>query len=290
MNAHETVMQPGEKYSTHPAKPGRDGRSATAVLRFLSRILGASAVVALGLFCGFGFLASFEPGNGLAWKVICGALMCGFLAGAFALGRSAVKNPARRCSIADETTPALGSWVWGALALLLVVDSARCEGSPDPLLASGEQAFVGSYKLDSVLLAPGKLIVLPNCDTFFKDAGDSPEQAAQKGLLNAAQLAVLKREDSMMTILSDHTFVITNLPSADLTRTITVNGTWSMKVYHLFETYGYRITLNTAQFQGPALHAKFINADKPSLPILEVFSGQDTVVFRFANTHSHRSG
>ena len=294
MNTHENVMLPGDDNSTHLAKSGRDGRSATRVLRFLSRIFGALVLLALGLFRGFGFLASFEPGNGFAWKVVYGALTYGFLVGACALGRCAAKNSALRCSVTDWTTPGLRSWMWGALALMVAVDSDRCNGSsPDPLLASGEQALVGSYKLDNVLLAPGKLVVLPNSDPLFKDMGDSPEQAAQKGLLNATQLAVLKRQDSTMTILTNHSFVITNLPSADLTRTFTVKGTWSMKVYHVFDTYGYRISLNCVGYKGPALHAKFIGADKPNPPVLEVFYGdgkKDTVMFRFANTNSHRAG
>ncbi|MGH7969766.1 MAG: hypothetical protein ACREIC_13665, partial [Limisphaerales bacterium] len=271
MKTHENVTQWGGDSSTHLAKSAHDVRPFTKFLRFLSRILAALVLLVSGLFCGFGFLASFEPGNGLAWRVVYGALTCCFLSGAFALGRCAMKNSAQRFPMADPTSPGLRSWIWGALALV-AIDSARCNGgTPDPLLASGEQALIGSYKLDNVLLAPAKLVVLPNSDPLFKDMGDSPEQAAQKGLLNPTQLAVLKRQDCALTILADYSFVITNLPSADLTRTFTVKGTWSMRVYHVFDTYGYRISLNCVGYQG--LHAKFISADKPSLPILEIFSG-----------------
>ena len=187
----------------------------------------------------------------------------------------------------------MASCALAALTLLMVDSAKSSAASPDPLLASGEQALVGSYKIDNVLLSPGKLVVLPNSNPLFQDMGDTPEQAAQKGLLNETQLAVLKRQDCVMTILVNHSFLITNLPSGDLTRTFTVKGTWSMKVYHVFDTYGYRVSLNCAQYQGPAIHARFINADKPGPPILEVFSGagkQDAVMFRFANMDSRRAG
>ena len=42
-------------------------------------------LLAMVLFCAFGFFASFEPGNGLIWKLGYGALACGFLVGAVAL-------------------------------------------------------------------------------------------------------------------------------------------------------------------------------------------------------------
>jgi hypothetical protein len=60
-----------------------------------------------------------------------------------------------------------------------------------------------------------------------------------------------------------------------------------MQVYHVFETYGYRITLKSSGTKAPALRAKFFNADKPSFPMLEVFydDGKKAgVIFRFANT------
>jgi uncharacterized membrane protein len=51
----------------------------------LARIVGAFMLLALALFCLFGFLASFEPGNGLLWKAGYGALACGCFAMAVAL-------------------------------------------------------------------------------------------------------------------------------------------------------------------------------------------------------------
>src|ERR1017187_2265500 len=179
------------------------------------------------------------------------------------------------------------SWGFAVLALLTAPSDACLAGSPDPLLAAGEQARLGFYKLDHVLLAPGKLVVLPNGNPMFEGMGDTPEQAAAKRLVNAKQVAVLQRQDCTMTILPDHSFVITNLPSTNLSQTASVTGTWSIQVYHVFETYGYRIALKCGDSKGPALHAKFFNADKPNQPILDIFYGdgkKDTVMFRFAYT------
>jgi hypothetical protein len=55
------------------------------VLRILARILGALVLLAFAVFCGFGFLASFEPGNGWQWKAGYGALVCACLIGAVTL-------------------------------------------------------------------------------------------------------------------------------------------------------------------------------------------------------------
>lgn len=55
------------------------------VMQILGRILGALALLAVALFCVFGFLASFEPGNGLQWKIGYAALGCGCLTGAVVL-------------------------------------------------------------------------------------------------------------------------------------------------------------------------------------------------------------
>jgi hypothetical protein len=55
------------------------------LLRILARILGALVLLAFALFCGFGFLASFEPGNGWQWKAGYGALGCACLFGAVTL-------------------------------------------------------------------------------------------------------------------------------------------------------------------------------------------------------------
>ena len=57
----------------------------------LMRILGALALIAIALFCGFGFLASFEPGNGWQWKAGYGALGCICLFVALALLRLGTK-------------------------------------------------------------------------------------------------------------------------------------------------------------------------------------------------------
>ena len=120
------------------------------------------------------------------------------------------RRTAKTCDVYD-----LRNWAFAVLALL-TVDPARCgDGSPDPLLAAGEKAIVAAYKLDHVLLAPGKVIVLPNTNPLFAGMGDTAEAAAKKGLLNTAQVAVLKGTYYTMTILADHSRVITNLPTAD---------------------------------------------------------------------------
>lgn len=84
MNANE--VPPGT------LKPTPDARPVIKALGILARILGALVLLALFLFCAFGFLASFEPGNGLIWKVGYGALACGFLVGAVVLVRRGIAN------------------------------------------------------------------------------------------------------------------------------------------------------------------------------------------------------
>ncbi|MGP8200912.1 MAG: hypothetical protein ACLQU4_15575 [Limisphaerales bacterium] len=55
------------------------------VMLVMARILGAFALLVIALFCVFGFLASFEPGNEWPWKAGYGALGCCCLTGAVAL-------------------------------------------------------------------------------------------------------------------------------------------------------------------------------------------------------------
>ena len=45
-------------------------------------VVGLLAVSAL---CGFVFLASFEPGNGMLWRILYGAVGCGSLSGAIGM-------------------------------------------------------------------------------------------------------------------------------------------------------------------------------------------------------------
>jgi len=59
----------------------------TSYGQMLGVTVGTLALLAIALFCVFGFLASFEPGNGLAWKIGYGALGCICLTGAVALLR-----------------------------------------------------------------------------------------------------------------------------------------------------------------------------------------------------------
>ena len=66
-----------------------DMRGLGQILRMVARILAALVLLAIALFCVFGFLASFEPSNGLMWKVGYGTLACGFLVGAIVMVRAA---------------------------------------------------------------------------------------------------------------------------------------------------------------------------------------------------------
>jgi hypothetical protein len=54
-------------------------------MKTLVRILASLPLLAIAGFCVFGFLASFEPGNGMQWKVGYAALGWGCVAGAIAL-------------------------------------------------------------------------------------------------------------------------------------------------------------------------------------------------------------
>jgi hypothetical protein len=56
-------------------------------MKTILRIVGSLALLAIALFCAFGFIASFEPGNGWPWKVVYGVLFFGCLVGVVALLR-----------------------------------------------------------------------------------------------------------------------------------------------------------------------------------------------------------
>ena len=177
----------------------------------------------------------------------------------------------------------------GPLALLtiLLVGCGRQMSDPqvaDPLLAAGEQAFVGSYKLDDVLLGQG-LVVLTN--SMFEGMGDTLEQAAKKGLLTSGQAETLQ-QDCTMVVLADHTFAISNLPAADFSRNVSFKGSWSLTVYHVMAAYGYRISMKGGP-KGDLALAKFFNADKPNPPVIDILyqEGQmGQVTFRFAKTNN----
>jgi hypothetical protein len=64
-----------------------------------------------------------------------------------------------------------------------------------PLLAAEEQAIVGVYRLDNILLGPGRLVRLHTVDPMFEGMGDTLDQAAKKGLLTPAQVATLRQDD-----------------------------------------------------------------------------------------------
>jgi hypothetical protein len=60
-------------------------RTTVRIVRTLGRVIGAAVLLAIASFCGFGFLAAFEPGNGWLWKVGYGAVGSGCLTGAVAI-------------------------------------------------------------------------------------------------------------------------------------------------------------------------------------------------------------
>ena len=171
------------------------------------------------------------------------------------------------------------------LTLLLVGCGKQVsDQAPDPLLAAGEQAFIGSYKLDNVLLRPGGLVRLQPINPMFEGVGDTLEVAARKDLLTSPQVATMQQADCRLQVLADHTFTISNLPVADFSSRIQIQGTWSMSVYRVFEAYGYRMALKGGPKRGLVL-AKFINADKPLPPVVEILYNEGQtgqVAFRFA--------
>jgi hypothetical protein len=170
------------------------------------------------------------------------------------------------------------------LALLTILLAGCGQRGSDPLLAAGEQALVGVYRLDNVLLGPGRLVRLHPVHPMFEGIGDTLEQAANKGLFTSAQVATLQQEDCNLQVLADHTFAISNLPAAEFSHNVFIKGSWSLTVYHVFETYGYRISMKGG-LKGDLALAQFINADKPNPPVIEILyrEGQiGQVNFRFA--------
>ena len=79
-----------------------------SILNWLFRIILALALLGVTAFCAFGFLASFEPGNGWQWKAGYGALVCGSRVGAVAL-------------LCRTRVPTLGALALFALTMLCVL-------------------------------------------------------------------------------------------------------------------------------------------------------------------------
>ena len=91
-----------------------------------------------------------------------------------------------------------------------------------PYLAAGERAIVGSYTLD--------------------------------------RLNVGKEPVCTLDVLTNHTFAISNLPVAGSSKTISVTGSWSLAVYHVFDARRYSVS-----FAGVTniVKVSFPNADLP---------------------------
>ena len=104
-----------------------------SILNWLFRIILAMALLCVTAFCTFGFLASFEPGNGWQWQAGYGALVCGGLVGAVAVLR-------------QTRAPTLGALALFALTMLCVLgfmesylSSAGQVGYGDPWLHLSKQ-------------------------------------------------------------------------------------------------------------------------------------------------------
>lgn len=174
------------------------------------------------------------------------------------------------------------------VALIAILLAGCGNRGSDLLLAAGEQALVGTYKLDNVLLTPGKLVLLPDGNPLFVGMGDTPEQAGRKGLLEPSQVATLQKDTCTLTVLADHNFTISNLPTADLSQSASSKGNWSIQVYHFSGAHGYRISMKASGSNRDFVRARFFNADKPDPPILEIFYGdgkKESVMFRFARAN-----
>lgn len=120
----------------------------------------------------------------------------------------------------------LCSAAFAALALLL----AATGGCGDRILADSEQAIVGSYALDHVR---------------GSGTGGTPPG--------------LELRNCTLTIRPDHSFAFTNVPSADLSQTVSYTGTWSLRIMRVWETTGYYLTLAHGGFNSLPLQAKFLN-------------------------------
>jgi hypothetical protein len=175
------------------------------------------------------------------------------------------------------------SVTYSALPFGLALLAVCAQSGAEPTLAAGEQGLVGLYRLDNVLLGPGQLVVVHSGAMMFEGVGDTLEQAAAKGLLNSNQVALLRSADCTLRIRPEHSFGVTNLPAADFSRSISFEGKWGMKIYHVFDAYGYRISMNGGP-KGDLVLLRFIGADKPSQPILEMIYNEGKrgqVTFRF---------
>jgi hypothetical protein len=60
-------------------------KALTTSLDLVVRLISATLLLCVSAFCVFGFLASFEPGNGALFKIGYGALGSGCLVGAIHL-------------------------------------------------------------------------------------------------------------------------------------------------------------------------------------------------------------
>lgn len=178
------------------------------------------------------------------------------------------------------------------LTLALAVSFVARAESPDRdrLLTAGEAGLTGSYTLDNVLVLPGKLVIIAD-GSIFAGLGETIVQAEKSGTLKPQQATTLGKQKCRLRILANHTFTVSGLPSANISSTVSILGKWRLTVYEALGTYGYRIEL-TSDAKSPELHARFLNADRPSPQGLEIFYGGKTVtapLFRFVRTSKEPS-
>ena len=190
-------------------------------------------------------------------------------------------------------------WVITLVFLMFVL--AGC-GRPDPakqgaekrdavrFLAEGEKETVGFYQLNNVLLAAGQLVWLDAEDAKAMGIGDTLKQAQEKDVLSPARGATLQQKECTLRVLPDHTFTLSNLPTASFSQYVSFQGTWSLKVYHVFDISRYRLSMVGGP-KGDLVLSKFYSADLPGVIEMHYREGPNTEVsFRFKPAHPTEAG
>ena len=190
---------------------------------------------------------------------------------------------------------------WLAALALLMIFLAGC-GRQDParqavekrvaarFLAAGEKETVGFYQLNNVLLPAGQLIWLDPEDATAMGIGDTLKQAQEKGVLTPAQGATLQQKECTLRVLPDHTFTLSNLPAASFSQSVSFQGTWSLKVYHVFDAARYRLSMIGGP-KGDLVLSKFYNADLPGIIEIQYREGPNNQVsFRFKPSDPTEAG
>lgn len=91
-------------------------KTLTDTLELVVRLISGIVLFGISAFCVFGFLESFEPGNGVLWRIGYGTFGCGSVSGAMALAAWGGKHKLRTI-IAGS-----GLFLLAALLLFLYAD------------------------------------------------------------------------------------------------------------------------------------------------------------------------